>query len=342
MRLLMLGGTGLISVGILKSLGIRRQQEEIDVVAFNRGSTPAKDNDPLPDFVREVHGDRNDVAAMLGAFEGETFDVVVDMIAFTPEHAQATADLARQVKAKQLLFCSTVCTYGIDIPPGVVVDETFEQNPISKYGKDKVACERLLEEAAAKGDFALTIVRPSCTYGEGGPLIDQLEFNPPTWARVREGKPVVLAGDGLNLWNATHRDDVGKLFAHAAGREVTFGKAYNATTERVFTWRDFYREAAAHFDKPALVVFLPRDAIVAVDEKRFGLLKEITGYHGAYTSALAKRDVPEFTCDVDFASGASRAIAHLEKADKLKAAHDATYDKLVDMAKSIGVEPIEA
>ena len=341
MRILLLGGTGLISVGILKALQHRRERDgPIEVVCFNRGKTPARDTSrSLPADVREVHGDRDDVDGLLATFEDKHFDVVIDMICFREEQADATARLCRAVGAKHLLFCSTVCTYGIEIPPTAVIDETFPQNPISTYGKNKVACEQLFADC---DDFSTTVIRPSNTYGEGSSLIDNLEPDPPTWSRIAEGLPVIVAGDGLGLWNSTHRDDVGKLFAYAAMREVTFGKAYNATTERIFTWRDYYREAASSLGLPAKLLFLPRDFIVSHDPNRFGLLREITGYHGAYTSAAAKRDVPEFTCDVDFADGAKRTLDVLRSENRLKPAKDDLIDEICAKAESAGFRAVDA
>ena len=336
MRVLILGGTGLISVGIVRHLLARGDAE---VTCFNRGRTAAKGDGPLPEAVRQVHGDRNDAAALTGAFEGERFDAVIDMIAFTPGQAATTADLCRRVGAGHLLFCSTVCTYGVKVPPGVLVDESFPQEPVSGYGRDKLACERLLLE---QGDFPVTVIRPSHTYGEGGPLIDNLEADPPTWSRIAAGRPVVVAGDGLGLWDSTHRDDVGKLFAHAAGREVTFGRCYNATAGRAIAWRDYLREASASLGRAARVAFLPREAIVARDPKRFGLLRDITGYHGVYDSSAARRDVPEFACEIEFADGAARTLDFLRKNDRLKPADDATVDALVSDAAALGVEPVEA
>src|SRR5439155_10734830 len=125
------------------------------------------------------------------------------------------------------------------IPAQVLVDEEFPQDPITPYGRAKLACERLFLEAGRQGRFAATIIRPSNTYGPGAPLIDQLECDGPTWDRVARGLPVFIAGDGLGLWQSTHRDDCGKLFAHAALNPRTYGQAYNATRDEVFTWRDY-------------------------------------------------------------------------------------------------------
>ena len=331
MNLLLLGGTGLISVGILRALDARRRGgEDVAVTCLNRGKGDAKSPDPLPDWVTQVHADRNDADAVNEAVGDARFDGVIDMICFTEKQAAATADLCRKVGAGHLLFCSTVCTYGTKIPPGVVISESFPQEPISDYGRGKVACERLLHDC---GDFATTTIRPSHTYGEGGPLIDQLEPDPPTWSRMKAGLPVPIADGGMGLWNSTHRDDVGVLFAHAAMNEVTYGRAYNATVERVFTWRDYYAEAAEAmgWSGPQLVS-MSADRIVEADPKRFGLLREITRFHGPYTSAAARRDVPEFDPQVGFAEGARRTLTHLERAGRLKPAEDDVIERLLARA----------
>src|SRR6185436_6743271 len=123
-----------------------------------------------------------------------------------------------------------------------LVDEDWPQRPITEYGRNKVACQRLFLEAGVAGRFAATIFRPSNTYGPGAPLIDQLEGSGPTWDRVLRGQLVLIADGGVALWQSTHRDDCGLLFALAALEPRTYGQCYNATRDRVFTWRDYYRQ----------------------------------------------------------------------------------------------------
>ncbi|HQY89313.1 MAG TPA: NAD-dependent epimerase/dehydratase family protein, partial [Tepidisphaeraceae bacterium] len=223
MRVLILGGTGLISVGIIKHLLSRNA----DITMFNRGKREAN-VDPK---VKQLTGDRNDFDVFERRFANERFDVVIDMIAFRPQHASSSIRAFRG-RCEHFIFCSTVCVYGVNAPPTVLIDESFPLEPISSYGRDKKACEEMFMQAHQAGDFNVTNIRPSNTYGEGGTLIDQLEFDPPSWDRIKKGQPVICAGDGLGLWNSTHRDDVGKLFAHAAMNKKTFDQAYNATTDR--------------------------------------------------------------------------------------------------------------
>ena len=334
MRVLILGGTGLISVGIVKHLLARGA----DVTMFNRGQ---RDASQLPNGVKQLTGDRNELETFERRFTSEHFDVVIDMIGFTP--GQAASDVrAFGGRCTQFIFCSTVCTYGTKIPAGVVIDESFPQEPTSEYGRNKLASERIILDAQRGGAFMATVIRPSSTYGEGSPLIDQLEPNAAAWDRVASGHPVLVADDGLGLWNATHRDDVGKLFAYAALNAKTYGKSYNATTQRIFTWRDYYREAAAALGTTAKLISMPADWIVAREPKRFQLLAEITRYHGPYTSAAAMADVPEFRCEVDFTTGAKRTLDDLKRRNAWRGGPDATYDAMVAAALDAGAAVGEA
>jgi nucleoside-diphosphate-sugar epimerase len=336
MRVLIIGGTGLISTGIVKHLHARGVS---DVAMLNRGQR----ENTLQSTVKHISGDRNDFAAFEKHFAGagaEKYDVVIDMICFTPEQAESDVR-AFGGRCGQFIFCSTVCTYGGKIPPHVLVDETFPQEPVSDYGRNKVACEQTFLRAHESGKFKTTIVRPSCTYGPGGRLIDNLEYDPPTWDRVERGLPVLCSGDGLGLWVATHRDDVGKLFAYAAGNPKTYGQAYNATRDEQFTWRDFYREAAAAVGKSANVLFMSADWIIAHDPKRFALLREITRYHGAYSSEKAKRDVPEFRCEIGFQDGAAQTLEDVRRRGAWKRTDgDEVYEAMVRKALAAGVEPV--
>lgn len=327
MRVLIVGGTGLISLGIVKHLFNRGA----DITMFNRG----KRDNPLPENVRQMTGDRNEYDVFERRFSHDHFDVVIDMIAFSPQQARSDVR-AFGGRTTHFIFCSTVCSYGVKIPSYAVVDEQFPQEPISEYGKNKLLCEQILLEAHRAGAFKTTIIRPSHTYGEGSPLIDQLEPNPVSWDRMIKGKPVLIAGDGLGLWNSTHRDDVGKLFAYASLNSVAYGKSYNATTQRIFTWRDYYREVAEVLGVEARLVSMPAEWIVSQDPKRFGLLDEITRYHGAYTSALAMNDLPEFRCEVDFKTGARRTLDDIRQRGALRS-DDGLYDSMVLRALAAGV-----
>jgi len=330
MKVLIIGGTGLISTGIVKHLLARNAQ----VAMLNRG----KRENRLPEKIHQITGDRNDADVLERAAKDGRYDVVIDMICFSPEQAEAGVR-AFGGRCEHFMFCSTVCTYGVKVPAGVLVDETFQQEPISEYGRNKVASEKIFLEAHEQQKMKVTIVRPSCTYGPGGHLIDNLEFDPSAWDRIERGLPVLCAGDGLGLWVATHRDDVGKLFAYGALNAKTYGQAYNATRDENYTWRDHYHQAAAALGREARVVFMPAQWIIDREPERFGLLKGITQFHGAYSSEKAKRDVAEFRCEVDFVSGARQTLEDIRRRGVWRDSRgDELYQLMVDAAMGMGMK----
>ena len=316
---LIVGGTRLISTGIAKHLLARGAK----VAMYNRGRRETV----LPAGVRQIVGDRADREAFVQAFEQDRFDVVFDMICFTPEQAEDSVKAFRG-RCEQFVFCSTVCTYGAKVPPHVL---------------NKVACELAFQRAADSGAFKATIVRPSHTYGPGSSLIDQQEFDSGTWDRVVRGLPVLVAGDGLGLWQSTHRDDCGLFFAHAARNPKTYGGAYNATRDDVLTWRDYYREVARALDTRAKLIFVPARWLIAQDPKRFDFLAEISQFHGAYSSAKAKADVPEFRARIGLEAGARETFADMRARGAWRdSSQDAAYQRIVERALALGFEIEEA
>src|SRR3954447_17519944 len=143
---LVIGGTGLISTGIVKHLLARGAR----VTIYNRGHRHS-----APEGVRQIIGDRGKVAEFVNTFAEQRFDVVFDMICFSPEQAEASTAAFRG-RCQQMVFCSTVCSYGVKVPSHVLIDETFPLEPISDYGQNKVSCERIFQRAAETGAFELT------------------------------------------------------------------------------------------------------------------------------------------------------------------------------------------
>jgi nucleoside-diphosphate-sugar epimerase len=331
---LIVGGTGLISTGITKQLRARGAR----VTVYNRGLRQTV----LPEGVRQIVGDRDDREAFVQAFAQERFDVVFDMVCFTPEQAEDSVRAFRG-RCEQFVFCSTAAAYGTKVPPHVLVDERSPLEPAGHYGRSKVACELAFRRAAEGGAFKVTIVRPGHTYGPGSAMDDQQESDSGTWDRVARGLPVLVAGDGLGLWQSTHRDDCGLFFAHAALNPRTYGEAYNAIRDEVLTWRAYYREVARALDTRARVIFVPARWLIAQDPERFDFLAQISQFHNAYSSAKARADVPEFRARIGLEAGARETFADLRARGAWRdSRQDVAYQRIVERALALGFEVEEA
>ena len=190
MNVLIIGGTGLISTGIVSAL----EERGATITVFNRGQT----DDRLGRGVRRLVGDRRNFPAFEQAMAAAgPWDVVIDMICFRPDEAES-ALRAFAGRCGHFIFCSTVCTYG-NTQAIVPTLETTPQAPHSDYGRGKLACEQLFLRAHAGGKMPATILRPSHTYGPGGGIINNLGTDPTFLERLRQGRPVVVSGDGHGL-----------------------------------------------------------------------------------------------------------------------------------------------
>jgi nucleoside-diphosphate-sugar epimerase len=72
MKILVIGGTGFIGPYVIRDLLARGHE----IAVFHRGETPGT----LPDSVRRIRGNRNDIAAQRAEFERFSPAVVVDFI----------------------------------------------------------------------------------------------------------------------------------------------------------------------------------------------------------------------------------------------------------------------
>ena len=305
MKVLIVGGTGLISTGIAKAL----RERGADLTVFNRGRT----DDRLGLGVRRLTGDRQDFRAFEKAVAAAgRWDVVIDMICFRPEEAQS---ILRAIAGRcgHFVFCSTVCTYGNTQTVLPTTEETL-QAPHSAYGRDKLACEEIFLRAHSAIKLPVTIIRPSHTYGPGGGIINNLNTDPAFLSRLRAGRAVIVSGDGHGLWQSAYADDVGRGFAFAAANPRCFGQTYNAVADEVVTWDQYVRRTAAAIGAPEpRLVHLPTDFLLAVDRGRYTALEEIFRFHGVYSNAKLKRDVPEFRLTTSFDEGVRRTVAWIDQ-----------------------------
>ena len=331
MKTLIIGGTGLISTGIVRALLTRGAA----ITVFNRGQT----DDRLGRDVKHLAGDRDDFAAFESAAAAAgPWDVVIDMICFRPDQAESDVR-AFAGRCGHFIFCSTVCTYG-NTQTVLPTLETTPQAPVSAYGRDKVACEQIFLRAHAAKKMPVTILRPSHTYGPGGNVINNLGWESTFIDRLRKGRPIVVSGDGHGLWQSAYSEDVGTGFAHAAGKPACFGEAYNITGDEVVTWDEYTQRTAAAIGAPApRLVHIPTDLLLALDRKRYSALEEIFRFHGVYSSAKLKRDVPEYRSAMPFAEGVRRTVTWMDQHNKIAPAEsDPQEDRLVEVWEQLARE----
>ncbi len=303
MKILIIGGTGLISVSITRELLDRGE----DVTLFNRGKSPL----PLDPRAKVIHGDRTDYPAFENQMrKAGLFDVVIDMVGYQPEDGPISAR-AFGGRTGHYLFCSTIDVYRKPAFRYPYI-ESEPYGGLNAYSSNKVILEKNLREAESRGAFPLTIIRPAYTYGESRGPVHPAGGSTMFLDRIIKGKPVILHGDGSSFWVACHRDDVAHAFVAAAGQPRTFGRSYHVTGEEWLTWNSYVRIIAEAVSAPdPCIVHIPTEVLLQMEPKRYAIVGENFQFNNIFDNTAAKIDL-DFRYTIPWKEGVRRMVAWLE------------------------------
>ncbi|MHB1356827.1 MAG: NAD-dependent epimerase/dehydratase family protein [Anaerolineae bacterium] len=334
MRVLLIGGSGLISTAITRELIALGD----DLTLYNRGQRQTAP----PVGAKLVTGDRRDQARFTAQMaEAGTFDAVVDMVCFEPSEA-ASAIRALTGKTGQYIFCSTVDVY---TKPALTypIREDAERKPRATfpYALHKAECEELFFAAQASKVLPVTIIRPAYTYGEGATPLHTFGWGTFVLQRMLRGQPIIVHGDGRSLWAACHRDDVAHAFVGALGKPNTIGKAYTVAGNEWLTW-DRYHEilAQALEAPPPRLVHIPSDLLGRAEPQAAMWCVENFSYDNTFDSSAAQTDLG-FAYTVSWREGAKRMLRWLEAQPRPVEPEPAYYQRILDAWERLGTAFID-
>jgi UDP-glucose 4-epimerase len=152
---------------------------------------------------------------------------------------------ARADEAPKVVFASTVTIVGTR--HANPVDERTPDDPCSIYDRHKLACEMILQEATAAGTLRAGILRLSNVYGFGGASVNSNRgILNMMMQRAFKGETLTLYGEGANIRDFIHIDDVVEAFAVAADDvvDVCDGSRYVIATGCGYSLAEAYRLVA--------------------------------------------------------------------------------------------------
>lgn len=306
MKVLFIGGTGVISQAVSR-LAIARGME---LVLFNRGRSRSF----MPEGARLIEGDIRDPQAAEEAIKDEQFDVVVNWIAFTPEHVATDLALFRG-RTNQYVFISSASAY--EKPPAryLITEETPLANPFWQYSRDKIACEEALMAAYREEGFPVTIVRPSHTYGNTNIPV-ALSASGAPWSivdRMRRGNKIIVHGDGTSLWTLTHNTDFAAAFIGLLGHPDAIGEAFHITSDEVLTWDRIHQEIGRAAGVEPDLIHIPSDVIAGLFPDYYGTLHGDKAHSVVFDNSKIKRFVPDYEAKTSFAEGIRQTMAWFER-----------------------------
>lgn len=300
-KALFIGGTGTISSGIVEELS---KKAEWEVWLLNRGNRAAEVSANVHQILCDI-SDEEDAKKKLSGME---FDVVSEFIGFTPEQVERDYRLFKG-KTKQYIFISSASAYNKPAASYVITEGTTLSNPHWEYSRNKIACEEFLFKKYREENFPATIVRPSHTYDKRNvPLgVHGKKGFYQVIKRMKEGKPVIIQGDGTSLWHLTFNKDFATGFIGLMMNRHAIGEAFQITGDEVLSWNQIYQTIADALGVELKAYHVASDYLSAVGDKLgFDFEGSLTGDKSVsvvFDNSKIKRLVPQMQTTVPFNQG---------------------------------------
>lgn len=332
MKILLIGGTGTISMAISRQL-LEAGHELYLVNRGNRNTGLSGHN------LHHITGDINDEVFMAKQLEGLQFDAVADFIAFVPEHLERDYRLFNG-KTNQFVFISSASAYQKPLSDYRITEGTPLSNPYWEYSRNKIACEEYLMNKYRDEGFPITIVRPSHTYDERK-IPMGVHGSKGSWQvakRMLEGKPVIIHGDGTALWTMTHNVDFAKGFIGLLGNIHAIGEAVQITSDESLTWNQIYAAIAKALGVELKPYYVTSDFLDAVGDYDFkgGLIGDKANTV-VFDNSKLKRLVPDFVPTIRFDQGIKMSIDHVLANEELQVEDpefDAYCDRVIEILEN--------
>ena len=325
MKALFLGGTGIISSSItelLISLGW-------ELTLVNRGNH----NTLFQDSVNVIQADCYDEISMSTHLKDKHYDVVVDFIAYTPEHIEKDIRLFSG-KTNQFIFISSASAYQKPLASPYITESTPVSNPYWDYSQKKIECENKLMDAYRHTGFPITIIRPSHTYcNHSIPVaLHGAQGSYSIINRMRKGKAIIIPGDGTGLWTLTHSKDFAKGFCGLMGNIHAIGETYQITGDESLTWNQIHDCIANACGVKANFVHIASDMIGASCADFKASLLGDKSNTVIFDNQKLKRAVPDFVATIRFDQGIRETIKYFDSHPELQVedpAFDAWCDQMI-------------
>ncbi len=327
MKALFIGGTGTISMGIVRTLAADPIWE---VYLLNRGNR----KDEVPEGVHQIVADINNEKDVADKLEGMKFDVVSDFIAFDVAAVERDYRLFKG-KTGQYIFISSASAYNKPAASYVITEGTTLANPYWEYSRNKIACEEFLLDKYRTEGFPVTIVRPSHTYDERNiPLgVHGNKGFYQVIKRMMAGKPVIIQGDGSSLWALTFNRDFAIGYTGLMGNRHAIGEAFQITGDEILSWTQIYQTIADALGVELKPYYVASEFLADVGEKygydfRGGLIGD-KSVSVVFDNSKLKRLVPQMTTNIPFHKGVRIALDYvLSHEDRYQ--EDPEFDKFCD------------
>jgi nucleoside-diphosphate-sugar epimerase len=300
MKILFIGGTGLISTAVSKTV-IKRGYE---LHILNRGNH----NDNLPEEATFIQADINDIPAIKEILKDSNYDVIVDWIAFIEADVKRDYLLFKN-HTKHYVFISSASAYQKPLPKLPVTEDIPLINPYWEYSDNKAKSEKYLL-GINDPDFNVTIIRPSHTYNDHSIIFQVQPWDHPftLLKQILDNRPIILPDDGKSLWTLTYNQDFAQAFVDILGNKKAYNECYHLTSDKVYTWEQLALEFFKVLGKEPNILYLPTKDIVDFLPEFTGPLYGDKKDSAVFDNTKIKTVAKNYTSKTDYLSIINTAV----------------------------------
>ena len=327
MKVLFIGGTGTISMAISREL--LKQGNELYLV--NRGNRKTNDFDKQPQYIIADINTASGEEKVKDAIKDLSFDVVCDFIGFEKSQVERDYRLFKG-KTRQFMYISSASCYQKPLENFIINESTPLCNPYWIYSQNKIRCEDYLMSKYREEGFPITIIRPSHTYDERKvPLgVHGKKGSYQVLKRIKEGKPVIIHGDGTSLWTLTHNSDFAKGFIGLMGNIHAIGEAFQITSDESVTWNQIYNVIADALGVKLNPVYVPSLLLARISD--YDLMGSLIGDKAnsvVFDCSKLKKAVPDFVATKRMDQGIRETVEYVMSHEECQI-EDEDFDQWCD------------
>ena len=311
-----------ISANIGSAVGEELLCRGYDITGYSRSKpthTGLKD-------VRWIQGDRADRNSFKKLLRVSKYDVVIDMAAFKHEDVEYAFETFRD--CGHYVVASSAAVYGI-VPLNLQpIREDIPLNPVSEYGKNKVAVEKFCTGMHRIYNWPVTIIRPNHTYGRLNSVFRHINQENYWLDRILKGKPIIV-GNGQIYRSFTHVEDTARMVAGILEHpEKTIGQVYNTTNMYANTWAEWHAGVMQALGKKTQLVELTCDFLKPYNPPGYFSFSTSWQYNSICCTKKLRSDI-EFTQQITLEEGLKKQIEYVLQRDLIPNCEESLWEDVV-------------
>lgn len=322
MKILIIGGTGVLSTAVAKeaiSLGV-------NVTMINRGNRIER----IPQGAHLIKSDRRNIPLIKEQLKGHQYDAVIDFLCSTKRDTLDSIELYSKY-AKQYFYISSAAVVNPNSGKILYEDSPKPYN-VWDYSVNKWDSENALVSRAKELNVNFTIVRPSITYDFTRIPYDIMPTYGYHWTlieRIKHQKPIILINGGQSKHSIMRVEDFANALCGLIGKSKAYNEVFNICGDEAPTFKEVLDVVSDIINVKPITVDIPSWFVAKELPSRKGEILGGRSVNAVHSNEKLKSVVTTFSQKIFLREGVEMTI-NAYKEDSYQKGIDWKYEGDID------------